>query len=180
MAGNGHERGRNVATNVAGTWPRKWAHWPRCNVTRALGHVVGHVSATLNVAEAWPERDRTATNVSRNVASNMAAGSQRTWLVRWRTRPEHGQSRWPRCWPRLRFFQHFSFFSDFFGVRCVCQSQTLFAQVRTLEIQIVFENTIFSSNFSKCKSSKSGYENHLIISNWLSNFFGDTTKKSGS
>ena len=51
------------------------AHWSRCNVASVPGHVVGHVPATLNVAEAWSERDRTATNVARNVASNMAADS---------------------------------------------------------------------------------------------------------
>ena len=163
MAGNGHERGRNVATNVAGTWPRKWAHWPRCNVTRALGHVVGHVPATLNVAEAWPERDRTATNVARNVASNMAAGSQRTWPVRWRTRPEHGQSRWPRCWPRSLLFHFFRFFA--FEYRY--QSQTPLTQIRLFKMNHSTAKTIFLQNFSKRELAKSGHEIPIIYSNWL-------------
>ena len=49
---------------------------------RVLGQVVGHVPVTLNVAEAWPEGDRTETNVARNVASNMAAGQATNVAVR--------------------------------------------------------------------------------------------------
>ena len=127
-------------------------------MTRALGHVVGHVPATLNVAEAWPEGDRTATNVARNVASDMAAGRQRTWPFDDEPDPNMANvvATLLAMLPNVATFTVLFFhFSDFLAVQCVLQSQTLFAQLRTLEIQILFANAIFSPNFSKCKSSKS-------------------------
>ena len=60
-----------------------------------------------------------------------------------------------------------SFFLAFVFFQCVYQSQTLFAQVRTLKIQLPFVNTIFSPTFGKRETAKSDLENPIKSTNWL-------------
>ena len=58
------ERGRNVATNVAETWPTKWlighvVTWPACSAMLwpCSGHVEHDRNVATNVARTWPHCD---------------------------------------------------------------------------------------------------------------------------
>ena len=77
MFERGHERGRNVATNVAETWPTKWlighvVTWPACSAM---------LWAMFRPRWTWPKRGYKR-------GQNMTA-LRRTW-------PET----WPATWPR--------------------------------------------------------------------------------
>ena len=170
MFERGHERDRNVATNVAETWPTKWlighvVTWPACSAM--LWPCSGHV-----------EHDR-------NVATNVA----RTWPLR-RTWPET----WPETWPMLRqqtwpvheepghkrgqplghvcghvhyYFIFFVFSRFFFVFECRYRSQTPLTQIHLFKINRSTAKTIFSPNFSKRELAKSDLVNPIISSNWL-------------
>ena len=170
MFERGHERDRNVATNVAETWPTKWlighvVTWPACSAMLwpCSGHIEHDRNVATNVARTWPHCDergqKRGQQHGRGQLTNVA----------------HSRRTWPGTWPatlailRATFevFSTFSIFSHFFVFQCRYQSQTLFVKVCTLKIQISFEKNIFSPKFSKHEMAKSESENPISELNWL-------------
>ena len=139
-------------------------HWSRCNVTSVPGHVAGHVAATLNMTETGHKRDQ-------NVIALETTWPE-TWPATWsRTASERGPftinvagnvagNAGHVCGHVHYFFTFFIFFS-FFCASVHIQSQTLFAKVRTLKIQIPFVKIIFLQNFQNMKSGNRGLKNLL-------------------
>ena len=145
-------------------------HWSRCNVTSVPGHVAGHVAATLNMTETGHKRDQ-------NVIALETTWPE-TWPATWsRTASERGPftinvagnvaGNAGHVCGHVHYFFTFFIFSSFFCASVHIQSQTLFAKVRTLKIQIPFVKIIFSSKFSKHEIRKSGFEKPLNAPNWL-------------
>ena len=175
MFERGHEHGRG--------WPRTCPErgHERGRENDLIGHVVtwpecsAMLWAMFRPRWTWPKRGQKVTALRRTWPETWPAtwprGRQRTWPFDDEPDPNMADvvATLLAMLPNVATFTVlFSHFSDFLAVQCVLQSQTLFAQVRTLEIKILFANTIFSPNFSKCKSSKSDLENHLKVPNWLS------------
>ena len=154
MFERGHERDRNVATNVAETWPTKWlighvVTWPACSAMLwpCSGHIEHDRNVATNVARTWPHCDergqKRGQEHGRGQLTNVAHSR--------RTRP----ATWPATLATLRatfeVFSTFSIFYDFLAVQCVYQSRTLFAQVRTLKIQLQSWIRFFHQTFQNAK-----------------------------